>query len=299
MAERRAVEPTQCDPSTPNIARLYDYWLGGKDNFASDRTEAGRLMAVYPHLPVLARQGRLFLARSVEWLGEQGVRQFPDLGCGLPTGENTHEIAQTVHPDCRVVYVDDDPVVMAHARALLCGPGASAIRGDMAKPDAILADVRTRRLIDLDEPTAVILAMVLHFFDAATATNIVATFARAVTPGSYVVLSVGSGDEETGGALAREYQGGTLHNHSLAQIAAFVEGLELIPPGLTDAMAWKPESPSQPPSPESGGHILAGVARKRDTGPISPAGMTVSSHPGVSTPNTSTRGCCACDSRKQ
>jgi len=265
-AESQTVEPTLCDPSTPNIARVYDYWLGGKDNFVSDRTEAERLTAVYPHLPVLVRQGRLFLARSVEWLVGQGVRQFLDLGCGLPTGENTHEIAQTVHPDCRVVYVDDDPVVMAHARARLCGPGVTAVQGDMAKPDAILADVRIQRLIDLGEPTAVILAMVLHFFDAATASDIVATFAREIAPGSYIVLSVGSGDEEIGGALAREYQAGTLHNHPLAQIAAFVEGLELIPPGLTDAMAWKPESPSQPPSPESGGHILAGVVRKPDAG---------------------------------
>jgi SAM-dependent methyltransferase len=260
------VEPTLCDPSTPKIARVYGYWLGGKDHYAADRAEAERLIAVYPHLPVLARQSRLFLARSVEWLAGQGVRQFLDLGCGLPTGENTHEIAQAVHPDCRVVYVDNDPAVMAFARALLCGPGVTAIRGDMAEPDAILADVRTRRLIDLDEPTAVILAMVLHFFDAATASDIVATFARDVAPGSYMVLSVGSGDEETGDALAREYQAGTLYNHSLAQITAFVEGLELIPPGLTDAIAWKPESPSQPPSPESGGHILAGVARKPDAG---------------------------------
>jgi len=260
--ESQTVEPTLSDPSTPNIARVYGYWLGGKDHYAADRTEAERLTAVYPHLLVLARQSRLFLAKSVEWLAEQGVRQFLDLGCGLPTGENTHEIAQVIHPDCRVVYVDNDPAVMAFVRALLCGPGVTAIRGDIAEPDAILADVRARRLIDLDEPTAVILAMVLHFFDADTASDIVAAFARDIAPGSHVVLSVGSGDEETGDALAREYQAGTLHNHSLEQIAAFVEGLELIPPGLTDAMAWKPESPGQPPSPRSGGHILAGVARK-------------------------------------
>lgn len=262
--ESQMVEPTLSDPSTPNIARVYGYWLGGKDHYAADRAEAERLTAVYPDLPVLARQSRLFLARSVEWLVEQGVSQFLDLGCGLPTGENTHEIAQVINPDCRVVYVDNDPAVMAFVRALLRGPGVTSIRGDMAEPDAILADVRARRLIDLGEPTAVILAMVLHFFDAATASDIVATFARDVAPGSYIVLSVGSGDKETGDALAREYQPGTLHNHSLAQIAAFVEGLELVPPGLTDAMAWKPELLSQPPPPQSGGHILTCVARKPD-----------------------------------
>ena len=204
----------------------------------------------------------MFLARAVQWLAKQGVTQFLDLGCGLPTGQNTHEIAQAVHPDCRVVYVDADPIVVAHARALLQGPGVTAIRGDIAEPDAILADVRAQRLVNLAEPTAVILAMVLHFFDAATASDIVATLARAVAPGSYIVLSVGSGDEETGDALTREYQAGTLHNHSFKQIAAFVEDLELVPPGVTDAMAWMPGSPSQPPPPQSGGRILAGVARK-------------------------------------
>lgn len=265
-AEHETVEPPLLDTSTPNIARVYDYWLGGKDNYVADRAEAERLIAVYPRLPFLARQSRLFLAKAVRWLAGQGVTQFLDLGCGLPTRQNTHEIAQAVHPDCHVLYVDADPIVMAHARALLTGPGVSAIRGDMAEPDAILANIGEQRLINLAEPTAVILAMVLHFFDAATASDVVATFARAVTPGSYIVLSVGSGDEQTGDALAREYQAGTLHNHSLAQIAAFVEDLELIPPGVTDAMAWVPGSSGQPPSTRSGGRILAGVARKPEAG---------------------------------
>ena len=260
-AEGWTVGPSLFDTSTPNIARVYDYWLGGKDNYAADRAEAERLMAVYPRLPFLARQSRLFLARAVQWLAKQGVTQFLDLGCGLPTGQNTHEIAQAVRPDCRVVYVDDDPIVLTHARALLQAPGVTAIRGDMAEPDAIIADIRAQRLINPAEPTAVILAMVLHFFDAATASDIVATLARAVAPGSYIVLSMGSGDEQTGKALAREYQAGTLYNHSFKQVAAFVEDLELVPPGVTDAMVWMPGSPSQPP-PQSGGYILAGVARK-------------------------------------
>jgi O-methyltransferase involved in polyketide biosynthesis len=262
LAEDQTAAPALLDTGTPNIARVYDYWLGGKDNYAADRAEAERLIAVYPRLPFLARQSRVFLARAVQWLAEQGVTQFLDLGCGLPTGQNTHEVAQAVRPDCRVAYVDAEPIVVAHARALLCGPGVAAIRGDMAEPDAILADICTQRLIDLAEPTAIILAMVLHFFDAATARDIVATFAHAVAPGSYIVLSVGSGDERIGGALTREYRAGTLHNHSLTQVAAFVEDLELIPPGVTDAMAWIPGSSSQPPRRQSGGHILAAVARK-------------------------------------
>ena len=265
-AESQTAEPKLFDTSTPNIARVYDYWLGGKDNYEADRAEAERLIGVYPRLPLLARQSRLFLARAVHWLAEQGVTQYLDLGCGLPTGQNTHEIAQAIRPDCRVAYVDADPIVLAHARALLRAPGVTAIRGNIAEPDAILAHVRAQRPINLAEPTAVILAMVLHFFDAATASDIVATFARAVSPGSYLVLSVGSGDEQTGDALAREYQAGTLYNHSFKQISAFVEDLELVPPGVTDAMAWMPGSPSQSPPPPSGGRILACVARKPGAG---------------------------------
>jgi SAM-dependent methyltransferase len=187
------IEPTLFDPSRPNIARIYDYWLGGKDNFVADREEAERLIGVYPRLPLLARQSRLFLARAVQWLAGQGVTQFLDLGCGLPTGQNTHQSAQAVQPDCRVVYVDADPVVISHAQALLRGPGVTAIHGDLAEPSEILAELRARHPINLAEPTVVILAMVLHFFDAATAHDIVATFARTVTPGSYFVLSMGSG----------------------------------------------------------------------------------------------------------
>lgn len=260
----RTLEPPLFDTSTPNIARVYNYWLGGKHNYAADRAEADRLIEVYPGLPCLARQSRLFVARAVEWLAQRGVKQFLDLGCGLPTGENTHEIADAVHPDCRVVYVDADPIVVAHAHALLQCPGVSVIRGDMAEPDAILADVRAQGLINLAEPTAVILAMVLHFFDATTASSIVRTFARAATPGSYFVLSVGCGDEQTGGALVREYQAGTLYNHSLTQIAAFLEGdgLELIPPGVTDALSWMPGSSGQSRPAPTGGHILAGIAKK-------------------------------------
>jgi hypothetical protein len=267
-AERLVAEPMLFDASTPNIARVYDYWLGGKDNYAADRAEGERLIAVYPRLPFLARQNRLFQAKAVQWVAERGVTQFLDLGCGgLPTRQNTHQIAHAICPDCRVVYVDADPVV-SHAQALLCGPGVTAIRGDITEPGAILAEVSAQHLINLAEPTAVILAMVLHLFDAATAHDIVTTFAHAVGPDSYFVLSVGSGDEQTGGALVREYQAGTLYNHSVKQIATFLDGLELIPPGVTDAMAWMPGSSSQPATsadrwPHPGGHRQRAQGRDR------------------------------------
>jgi SAM-dependent methyltransferase len=271
---RMKLEPSALDASRPNVARVWDYLLGGKDNYAADRTEAGRLLAIYPRLPELARQNRLFLARAVSWLAsEKGIRQFIDAGCGLPTMHNTHQAAQAAHPDCRVAYVDSDPVVVSHARALLPGPGVTAIGGDVADPDGILADPDLRRLVDVSEPVAVVLAMVLHFFDDAKARGIVAAFARAIAPGSYLVISVGSGDDQTGGTLAREYRAASLHNHSSSQIAGFLGGLNMVPPGLTEAWEWIPGLAELPLPDSGGGHILAGVARTPEPGNLpAPAG---------------------------
>lgn len=249
------------DVTKPNIARVYDYWLGGKDNFQADRAEAERMLEVYPLLRERARENRLFLVRAVDWLARQGVGQFLDVGSGLPTGRNTHEVAQDVDPACRVVYVDNDPVVITHGRALLSGDGVAVAEGDLGDPAAILAHPDVLRLIKLDEPIVLILAMVLHFFDAETAGEITAAFVRSIAPGSYVVISVGSGDEQTGGQVAREYRAGTLYNHSRAQIAGFFDGLELIGPGLVDAKAWDPGRFAAPPG-HYGGRIMAGIGRK-------------------------------------
>ena len=253
------------DAGRANIARVYDALLGGKDNYAADRAEAARLLALYPDLRQKARENRLFLATAVRWLAaECGIRQYLDLGSGLPTGgSNTHEVVHAVSPACGVAYVDIDPVAVAHADALLAvSERVQAVRGDLADPVAILAEEKVRRVIDLGEPVAVILAMVLHFFDAETAAQIVAGYAAAVVPGSYLVISAGSGDERTGGLLAREYKAGTLHNHSPERIAGWFAGLKLIdPPGLVDARSWQPGTRGAPPSAE-GGHVLAGVARK-------------------------------------
>jgi len=254
-------EPARFDASRPNIARVYDFWLGGKDNYAADRAEAARLLEVFPLLPQLARQNRLFLARAVSWLARDcGVRQFLDIGCGLPTAQNTHQIAQAAHEDCRVAYVDRDPVVVSHARALLSsGPGVTALAGDLADPAAILADPGLQHVIDLDKPTAVILAMILHFFDAATARGITSAITRAIAPGSYVLISVGCGNDR----LTREYQVAAVYNHSPAQVRAFFDGLDMIPPGLADALEWVPGAATGPrPAPRDGGRILAGVGRR-------------------------------------
>jgi len=258
--------PPAFDITKPNIARVYDYYLGGKNSYEADRREAERMLAVYPLLRERARENRLFLARAVTWLAGQGIRQFLDIGSGLPTAQNTHQVAQDVDRACRVAYVDYDPVVAAHARALLCKENVVAVQGDMRDPAGILAHPEVLSLIRPGEPVGLIMAMVLHFVDVGTAAAIVADFVSSLAPGSYVVLSVGSGDEETGRELAREYRAAPLYNHSEAEVAGFLAGLELAGPGLADARSWDPGLTTAPPAQE-GGRILAGVAKKLITGP--------------------------------
>jgi hypothetical protein len=250
----------------PNIARVYDFLLGGKDNFAADRDEAERLQKAYPQITTQVRENRLFLARALTWLAMHcGICQFIDVGCGLPTANNTHQIArEACNGEVRVAYVDNDPLVVCHALALLAsGPGVTALPGDLACPDAIFADPSLLSLIDLGRPVAVILAMVLHFFDAAIVRGIISAITRAIAPGSYVVISVWSGDDDTWETLAGEYTAGSLHNHSPAEVMGFLGDLELMsPPGLSDARDWMPGQAVAAPS-GAGGHILAGVVRKR------------------------------------
>jgi hypothetical protein len=259
--------PPAFDVSRPNIARIYDYYLGGKNSFEADRVEAERLLAIYPLLQDRARENRMFLARAVAWLArEQGIRQFLDVGAGLPTAQNTHQVAQGQASDCRVAYVDYDPVVAAHAAALLCERNAVAILGDMRAPASILAHPDVLGLINLGQPVGLIMTLTLHFVDASTAAAIVAAFTSAIAPGSYVVLSVGSADQETGGQLAGQYRAGTLYNHSPTQVEGFLAGLELVGPGLSDARNWEPASAPIPPAREAG-RVLAAVGLKRVTGP--------------------------------
>ena len=180
----------EVDTSVPNIARMYDYWLGGKDNFAADREAADRQARAIPQLPWLARQNRGFLQRAVDFCAREGVTQFLDIGSGLPANENVHEIAQRVNADSRVVYADNDPVVVAHARALLSGAQTAAVRGDAGRPDDILGAPEVRRLIDFSQPVAVLLLAVLHLIpDEADPAGSVARLREAVAPGSYLLIS--------------------------------------------------------------------------------------------------------------
>ena len=171
------------DTTRPNIARVWDYWLGGKENFAADRELAEKMLAVHPVSAQMARENRQFLGRAVSYVAARGVRQFIDVGAGLPTALNTHDIARRVDPEARVAYVDNDPVVISHARSLLAkSPGVIAVPGDMRDPGRILADAGLAELIDLAEPACVILSGVLHFADAGTARGVAAAFARRDRP---------------------------------------------------------------------------------------------------------------------
>jgi len=250
------------DASKPNVARAYDYLLGGKDNFAPDRDLAARLLELCPVVAQGAAENRRFLIRAVDWVARQGINQFIDVGSGLPTMTNTHEAAHAVNPAARVAYVDNDPVVISHARALLSGDGVVAVPGDLRKPDAILASPSLTGVIDLREPVCLIMCAVLHFIDVATASAVTSTFTRAFAPGSYLIISVARADGEIASRFTRSYTANSLQNHSPEQIAGFFAGTEFIPPGLVEASAWPDKAAALPGQPAEAGQLLAGVGRK-------------------------------------
>ncbi len=250
------------DPTKPNIARVWDYWLGGKDNFAADRELAQTMLEVQPISALMARENRQFLSRAVSYVAQHEVRQFIDVGAGLPTVLNTHEIARSVDPEARVAYVDNDPVVISHARSLLAtSPGVMAVPGDMRDPARILADASLAELINLAEPACVILSAILHFADAATAREVGAAFARALAHGSYLIISVGTGSRAEGEDFATAYTAGNIHTHSPEEILTFFDGLELVPPGLVPVQAWYGDAPSPDLEPRTA-NFIGGVARK-------------------------------------
>ena len=250
------------DPTRPNIARVWDYWLGGKENFAADRELAEKMLAVHPVTVQMARENRQFLGRAVSWVAARGVRQFIDVGAGLPTALNTHDIARRVDPEARVAYVDNDPVVISHARSLLAkSPGVIAVPGDMRDPGRILADAGLAELIDMAEPVCVILSGVLHFADAGTARGVAAAFSRAIVPGSYLIISVGSGNPSEGDNFTSAYTAAQLYIHSLEDIVSFFDGLELVPPGVVAVRCWYGDGPAPNLKPRTA-TFLGGVARK-------------------------------------
>lgn len=262
MTERAFVH-ADIDPSVPNIARVYDYWLGGKDNFASDRVMADQFAGVYPGIRELCRDNRRFVCRVAAWAVGQGIRQILDLGSGLPTVLNTHDAARAVAPGTRVAYVDNDPVVIRHAEALLAtGDGLSAAQADVTDPAAVWNDPRVRAVIDPAEPVCVLLAAMLHFLDAATARALVAGYAELALPGSLLAISLSRNDNEEQHTHAQAaYTAAHLYSHSRADIESFFGGLELIPPGVVLAQAWRGGVASVPSMAKGSAYFLAGVGR--------------------------------------
>jgi hypothetical protein len=240
--------PTEIDTSRPHPARTYDYFLGGKDNFAADREVGDKVIAGWPAIRVGVRENRKFLARAVRYLaGEAGIRQFLDIGTGLPTADNTHEVAQAVAPPARVVYVDNDPLVLAHARALLTSTPEGRtdyIHADLRDPVSILNDPVTRDALDFTQPIALVLLAILHMIpDEENPAGIVATLLDALPPGSYVVASHITGEHNTGAAEAEHrFQEASL-NAQWRDADVFARlafpGLDLVPPGVVLTSEWR------------------------------------------------------------
>jgi O-methyltransferase involved in polyketide biosynthesis len=251
------------DPSTPSIARIYDYLLDGKDNFAADREVAEKLLAVAPLTAEVTRENRQFLARAVTWAANQGITQFIDLGCGMPTAPNTHQTARAVVPDARVAYVDNDPVVLSHLNALAAkgDPAVTVVDGDVREPDTILRAIAAG--IDLAAPACLLMGYLLHFFTPDAGRDLVARYVAALAPGSYVVLSAGRADGEAAKAGFSAYSsGGTqVYNHSVPEFASFFGPLELVPPGVVDGREWRPDWEQTVRLPPRDGQVIVGVAR--------------------------------------
>ena len=259
--------PSGLDASVPHIARVYDYWLGGKDNFAVDREAAEQVIAAYPQILLDVRAQRAFLANAVRYLaGVVGIRQFLDIGTGIPTANNTHEVAQGVAPGCRVVYVDNDPMVLAHARALLVGTTAPTayIDADLRDTGEVLAEAA--RLLDFSKPVAVMLISVLHLIpDEDDPHAIVTRLVEAVPSGSWLALSHPARDvhpQQVTEAASRFNQlapaKATLRTR--AEILRLFDGLELLEPGLVQVHRWGPGLVAPGHNQETAGYC--GLARK-------------------------------------
>ena len=269
---------TRLDVTKPNIARMYDYWLGGKDNFESDRQAAEVIRQRRPNVADQALDNKKFQTRAITHVAGQGVRQFLDIGSGLPTSPvraegaaplwlATHEAARAVVPDALVAYVDYDPVAVAHSQALLASGSRQvvAVDGDMGDPEAIVSHPGIRGAgFRLDAPACVILCCVLHFLDAATAKRVVSGFTRALAPGSYLIISIGWGKGQAGHDFASTYNaqdGPRIYAHSWDEITGLFDGLDLVSPGLVDCATWRAD-PVPPGPADQTSMILGGVARR-------------------------------------
>ena len=270
MTQHRPIwAPDEVEIEKPSTARMYDFYLGGSHNFAADRQLASRTIEAWPDVPHLCQANRAFLRRSVNQLASIGVDQFLDLGSGIPTAGNVHEVVHAANPGARVVYVDADAVAIAHSKALLAGNQATAvIEADLRQPQKILDHDTTRRLIDLSQPAGLLLVSVLPFIpDAEDPWQIAATLRDALAPGSYLVLAHATDDSRPVVAQAAE----KVYNHSVSaqarmrsrgDILRFFDGFELVDPGLVHIPRWRPDPPADVTGDAGRFWVLAGVARK-------------------------------------
>jgi hypothetical protein len=255
-------------PEVAHPARVYDVWLGGKDNFASDRAVAEQLAALTPDVVNAARANRAFLGRAVRTVSALGVSQFLDIGTGIPAAGNTHQVAQQADPSARVAYVDNDPIVLTHARALMSGSGHGATtvtQADLRDPEAILAAPGVRDLLDFSRPIALMLVAVLHFIgDDQDPQGIVKRLLEALPTGSHLILTHGTGDtlpQELAQRAEQSYDRAAAHLHLRPQqeVQRFFGGGELLEPGLVLAPYWRPDGPLPEDAARLG--IYAGIAR--------------------------------------
>jgi hypothetical protein len=257
--------PPTIDIEQPSAARMYDYFLGGSHNFAIDRELANRVLEIGPNAPMVAQLNRAFLRRAVRYLVDHGVRQFIDLGSGIPTAGNVHEIAQAIEPATRVVYVDLDPVAVAHCRYLLAGnPTVAALQDDLRRPDRIMDSPEVGKLIDPTEPAALMMVSVLHFIqDEEDPAGIVERFRQRLAPGSYLVISHATQESrpsEAANATKLYARTGTpLRLRTRAEVARLFGGFDLVEPGLVWLPEWHPDAPDEVGTPQrASGYVGVG-----------------------------------------
>jgi hypothetical protein len=269
MADDAGGLPPGVDPKRANMARVYDYLLGGTHNYLPDQDLGRAIVAVEPNAQAGARANRAFLGRAVRYLCSAGISQFLDIGSGIPTQGNVHEVARAANPATRTAYVDVDPVAVAHGRALLAGqPGAVAVEGDLRAPEKILSDPAVAALLDPGQPTGLLLLAVLHFLgDDEDPWQLVAALRDALVPGSYLVVCHATDESRPTVAHAAE----KVYNRSVptrartrsrADIARFFDGFDLVDPGLVYIPQWRPDSPDDVPGDPGRIWGLVGVGRK-------------------------------------
>lgn len=277
--------PPELRGDVAHPARVYDYWLGGRDNYAVDREVAERIIAADPTVLGGTRANRAFLQRAVRYLAEEaGIRQFLDIGSGLPTQNNVHEVAQRSAPESRVVYVDNDPIVLVHARALLTGTTegrTEVVQADLREPGRLLEHPEVREVLDFAEPVAVLMVAMLHYVTAQhDPYGIVSAFRAAMAPGSHLVLSHITPEllepqvaDQVFGAFTRA--GIPVARRGKAEIEAFLDGFEILEPGVVQVAGWRPDR--DVPAGYRAAPVYAGVGAIRATGPRPGPAVTVSS----------------------